>query len=70
MKADYHCGDCGYYTLFSELVVTIYPCVIRGVCGTLYHNTDRWFLLSAGIRFMDKSFVEEQLVGGCFQPGK
>lgn len=68
MKADYHCGHSGHHTLFPELVVTIYQCIIRCVCGTLYYSTDRRFLLSAGIRFMDKSFVEEQLVGGRFQP--
>lgn len=67
MEADYHCGHSGHHTLFPELVVIIYQCIIRCVCGTLYYNTDRRFLLSAGIRFMDKSPVEEQFIRGRFQ---
>lgn len=67
MKADYHCGHSGHHSLFPELVVIIYQCIIRCVCGTLYYNTDQRFLLSAGIRFMDKPPVEEQSIRRRFQ---
>lgn len=68
MKADFHCGHSGHHTLFPELVATLHQSIIRCVCGTLYNNTDRRFLLPVGIRFMDKPSVEEQLVGRRFQP--
>ena len=68
MKEDNCCGHNGHHTLFPELVVTFHQRIIRRVCGTLYHDIDRWLLLSAGIRFVDKPSVEEQSVGGRFQP--
>ena len=67
MKENNYCGHSGCHTLFPELVVTIYQCIIRCVCDTLYYNTDRRFLLPAGIRSMDKPSVEEQFTGGRFQ---
>lgn len=67
MKADFHCGHSGHHTLFPKLVVAVHQRIIRCMCGTLYNNTDRRFLLPVGIRFMDKPSVEEQFIGGCFQ---
>ena len=67
MKADYHCGHIRHPVVFLQLVATVRQCFIRCLCRALYHDADRWLLLSAGIRFVDKPSVEEQSVGGRFQ---
>ena len=62
MEADYHCGHSGHHTLFPELVVIIYQCIIRCVCGTLYYNTDRRLknnLLEDVFNTENESFMQE-----------
>lgn len=66
MKADYHCGHIRHPVVFLQLVAAVRQCFIRCMCRTLYHDTDRRFLLSAGVRFMDKPFAQNNLLEDVF----
>ena len=60
MKANYHCGHIRHPVVFLQLVAAVRQCFIRCLCRALYHDTDRRFLLSAGVRFMNKPFAQKQ----------
>ena len=60
MKADYHCGDCGYHTLFPELVAAGSVASAHGGDTALRRNDDRRICLPADGRAVGEPSFEEQ----------